>query len=71
MGAEVEPSPVIAIGEMPELARMVDEAGADRTGWDIRRGDTGDLERAILGDAAAQTRAMIGECHGDPGARGD
>ena len=32
MGAEVELSPVIAIGETVELAKLVDEAGADRLG---------------------------------------
>ena len=32
MRVEVELSPVIATGEMLELARMVDEAGADRLG---------------------------------------
>ena len=43
----------------------------ERTGWDIRRGYAGDLERAILGDAAAKAIGMIGECHRDPGERGD
>ena len=32
MGAEVELSPVIATGETVELAKLVDEAGADRLG---------------------------------------
>ena len=67
MSVEVELSPAITTGEMLGLAKMVDEAGADR----LEISDVATLATRNGLSSAAKARAMIGECHRDPVARGD